>query len=229
MRIGYPQLRSALDTPGVRVALGLATCVVLALLCGHGLPPAHRRPFLLAASTLFVAIPLFSRCRSRRPCDLWIHAGLAGCWLGDYLGPLQFDLGALAFALAHLLFVRGFLLRDRRRLRVSGVRTLPFVAGLALLVWLTPHLDGRDWWVVGVYLPVITAMVVLALSLESAPGTAWLAWGAALFYVSDIFVARGRFVSSGEINSLLCYPLYYAACTCFALGIGREPATAQTG
>ena len=35
-------------------------------------------------------------------------------------------------------------------------------------------------------------------------------WGAGLFFVSDLFVARGRFVRPGKVNQLVGWPLYYA-------------------
>jgi hypothetical protein len=35
-------------------------------------------------------------------------------------------------------------------------------------------------------------------------------WGAGLFFVSDLFVARGRFVRSGKANQLVGWPLFYA-------------------
>ena len=43
--------------------------------------------------------------------------------------------------------------------------------------------------------------------------------GAILFYVSDIFVARQRFVSAGYSNSILGLPQYYTAVWCFAVSI----------
>ena len=69
------------------------------------------------------------------------------------------------------------------------------VAALAgILTWLWPHL-GEMRLPVLAYCAVIGAMV-------------WLALG--LFFVSDLFVARGRFVRPGKLNQLVGWPLCYA-------------------
>jgi len=44
-------------------------------------------------------------------------------------------------------------------------------------------------------------------------------WGAGLFFVSDLFVARGRFVSPGKVNQLLGWPLDFAGQFLLALSI----------
>jgi hypothetical protein len=55
--------------------------------------------------------------------------------------------------------------------------------------------------------------VIISLMLWAGLGTArseiWL--GALLFYLSDLFVARQRFVVRQPLNPLLGLPLYYAA------------------
>jgi uncharacterized membrane protein YhhN len=66
------------------------------------------------------------------------------------------------------------------------------------------------------YMVIITAMAVGAASLlkdENAgfQGRAFAFAGAVLFYVSDIFVARHRFVAKAYVNRLAGLPLYYAA------------------
>jgi len=66
------------------------------------------------------------------------------------------------------------------------------------------------------YLAAISLMVVLASGTMAAAGPQLLI-GAVMFAVSDIFVARERFVSPSVVNRLWGLPLYYAAQLIFAL------------
>ena len=62
-------------------------------------------------------------------------------------------------------------------------------------------------------LPVASYIVVITVMLALAVGTRrpFVALGALAFYVSDISVARDRFVWSSFVNRLWGLPLYYAA------------------
>jgi len=66
------------------------------------------------------------------------------------------------------------------------------------------------------YLAAISLMVVLAAGTMAAAGPQLLI-GALMFAVSDIFVARDRFVSPSVANRLWGLPLYYGAQLIFAL------------
>jgi len=59
------------------------------------------------------------------------------------------------------------------------------------------------------YMAVISAMLVSAAG--AAPSDPAIFAGAALFYVSDLCVARERFVTPGFANGALGLPLYFAA------------------
>jgi len=48
---------------------------------------------------------------------------------------------------------------------------------------------------------------------------AGLAAGALAFYVSDMFLAQTAFLGGGPLNTVLGYPIYYAACLLFACSI----------
>ena len=51
-------------------------------------------------------------------------------------------------------------------------------------------------------------------------GVSWtVPVGAVLFYVSDIFVARDRFVTPSPLNQRIGLPLYYAAQIALAFSI----------
>ncbi len=63
---------------------------------------------------------------------------------------------------------------------------------------------------------VITFMVAFAAGTIAASGEASLLIGAAAFHLSDLAVARDRFVTPGLVNRALGLPLYYYAQLCLA-------------
>ena len=69
------------------------------------------------------------------------------------------------------------------------------------------------------YMAVISLMVALAAGTLGTRGGALIVAGAVLFYASDIFVARERFVKPGFDNTVLGLPLYYGGVTLLALSI----------
>jgi len=61
------------------------------------------------------------------------------------------------------------------------------------------------------YMVVITAMVACAIGTVVAHGGLAILVGALAFYLSDLSVARDRFVSPGFDNKLWGWPLYFGA------------------
>lgn len=183
--------------------------------------PTGRYPFLVAASTGFLVVAWLAGA-SRNTYGRLILAGLVFCWLGDVTGPYHFALGAGMFLLAHLVFVGAFVaygLNLQACLR-SLVLVLP--SG-AILWWLLPQVEPSMQPLVVAYTTVITAMLV------TAGGTSRLIFAAAVvFYVSDIFVARWRFVDHDSWNAFVCYPLYYTACLMFALSCNASLSGTKT-
>lgn len=143
-------------------------------------------------------------------------AGLVLSLAGDVLlvprgAPRVFLAGVVAFGAAHVAYAAAFLLRGIAPGPVLLAGAVMTLFGLAILRWLWPHLT-REWRapVLG-YVAVICTMVTLAAGAAGAPrGTAG-AVGAALFAVSDVAVARDRFVSPGFANAAWGLPLYYTA------------------
>jgi len=68
------------------------------------------------------------------------------------------------------------------------------------------------------YLIIILVMVILGTSVGIANQQYWLTLGSLLFAISDIFVARNRFIKAGFINRLIGLPLYYVAQIMIAYG-----------
>jgi len=176
-----------------------------------------------AASAAFVTLGAF-RWSSGDLVGGWILAGLAFCAIGDLLllGKRTFDVGLVAFILAHALYGVGFhvaLPVGRWPLLV----TVPLViAGGGATRWLWPHL-GRRRIAVLAYIVVISVMVwggVSTFARHMLPWTA--AAGALLFYLSDLAVARHRFVHESFINRAIGLPTYYLGQLLLALTIGAS-------
>lgn len=171
------------------------------------------------ASTLFVITALSAGALSSSYGQL-ILLGLLLSWLGDvFLIPKHrrfFTAGLISFLLAHVAFSCAFLLRPLEvlPLTLAGITTV--VVLIVILRWLWPHLPHNLRPAVVSYLGAILLMVVLASGTMAAAGPQ-LALGAVMFAVSDIFVARDRFVSPSVANRLWGLPLYYAAQLIFAL------------
>jgi uncharacterized membrane protein YhhN len=180
------------------------------------------RGWLIAASTGFVLVRII-RGGLHTNAGKALLAGLIACWLGDYLGPVNFIGSVIAFGLGHLLFIGAFVAIGIDRTRVPIAAVVAILVGVAIGWWLLPQVPAEQRAMIVGYMLVISAMVITAWGLRDHPARCILIAAAVIFYLSDIFVARWRFVSPGPENAWLCYPLYYAACLLFALaGVGAR-------
>jgi len=98
------------------------------------------------------------------------------------------------------------------------------VAGSWIFLRLKPYL-GDMMMPVFVYIIVITIMVCGAFSVLlkpelALPGRLLALFGALSFYVSDLFVARDRFVKKSAINRVLGLPLYFGGQFLLAFSVG---------
>ncbi len=167
---------------------------------------------LVGASAGFLTVAWFSGATHHR-YGHWMLGGLLLCAAGDVLGPLSFVLGSAMFLIAHILFVVAFCIWgiNYRRCALSLIMLIP---GGLLLSWLIPQVDQSMRWLIVAYTCIITTMVIAASGTHRLILT-----GAVVFYVSDIFVARWKFVDHDSINAFFCYPLYYTACLILAYSI----------
>lgn len=144
-----------------------------------------------------------------------ILAALCLSWLGDVLlipkSRTIFRLGILAFLLGHVAFVVAFVVRGVDPAWAIGA--LAAVAGplAAVLRWLGPHLGDELRAVVHAYMAVISLMVIAAAGTVGRAGDVTILAGAVAFYLSDLSVARDRFVEKVFANRAWGLPLYYAA------------------
>lgn len=151
-------------------------------------------------------------------------AGLCLSWLGDVLlmaggrGP-AFLAGIISFFLAHCAYSWAFvgLAPD---MQAMGYALVPVaVCGIVLMRWLWPHLQGAFRGAVSAYITVIGVMVVLSAGAMVSAATPALLAGALLFALSDVFVARQRFVQNSYANRFWGLPLYFLAQLIFAASV----------
>ena len=131
-------------------------------------------------------------------------------------GRAAFLGGLGAFLVGHLAFAVAFLVRGAG-LGWSAVALVPLVAlALAVARWLLPRVDPGMRAPVTAYIVVIVCMVALAVGCAVRSGAPIVAVAAVLFFLSDLSVARDRFVAPGFANRLWGLPVYYVAQLLFA-------------
>lgn len=200
----------------------LVACVLLVVAEFRGRTMA-RAIFKTLASSAFimVAIQLSASTSSN---GRWILTALALSWLGDiFLLSRQsrfFLLGIASFLLAHIVFSIAFAQRPLNESALIAGFAAMACLGIIVLKWLWRHLTDFYRVAVTAYLMAIIAMCSFAIATSAASGNWILALSALAFAVSDISVARDRFVAPGFINRAWGLPLYYAAQLSFALSIG---------
>lgn len=145
-------------------------------------------------------------------------------WWGDLFLTSNkeklFLLGLVAFFLAHVAFAGAFVAHGVNWKWVAVTASAGIVPVVIVVMWLNPHL-GSMRIPVYAYMTIISLMVALAAGTWGRGGTALILVGAVLFYLSDIFVARARFVSPGPWNGYIGLPLYYVAQMLLATSIAR--------
>ena len=143
-----------------------------------------------------------------------VLAGLVFSFCGDVLlipkaKPRVFQAGIAAFGLGHVAYLAAFSLRFESAALAGFFAALAALALARIFPWLHPHIPADMKLPVRAYMGIISAMLVAAAG--AAPSSAWILVGAAMFYVSDLAVARNRFVASSFANSVWGLPLYFAA------------------
>lgn len=136
------------------------------------------------------------------------------CLLSRARGP--FLAGLVAFLLAHVAYAFAFVMRDIDPLATAAAAAGLTVVSVLVARWLLPHVEGAMKAPVRAYVLVITVMVALAAGTVALNGEPLILVAAVLFYGSDLFVARERFVTQGFVNRALGLPLYYAGQLVFA-------------
>ena len=178
-------------------------------------------------SALFVAAALIQP----HPVPAYYYRILAGLvfgLIGDVClaipGNRSFRIGLFAFLAGHILYVWAFAGLTALDDWFSPVQLIVLAFSGGAFWWLRPHV-GRMMVPVVVYLVVITLMLAGAWAVFRHPGLGEMArgfvWtGALCFYLSDLFVARHRFVTNQYLNRLIGLPLYYVGQFLLAFSVG---------
>jgi uncharacterized membrane protein YhhN len=130
-------------------------------------------------------------------------------FLGDVLliPKKTFVAGLAAFLFAHVAFAVAFWSRGVDARRAGAAMIALIVVGAIVGRWLVPHVGKLKVPVIA-YIVTIIAMASLAMGVRDS---SLVPAGALMFFVSDLAVARDKFVAPGFANKSWGLPLYYAA------------------
>jgi uncharacterized membrane protein YhhN len=157
-----------------------------------------------------------------------LFVGLIFCLIGDVCLALPqkkaFMAGLAAFLVGHIFYIFSFSSLIQIDQWTSAGFFILFGLSALIFLWLRPHLKSMLIPVL-LYILVITVMasgawaVFLRTPFHVFGRTSILA-GSLFFYVSDIFVARDKFIKEEYRNRLFGLPLYYAGQFLLAFSIG---------
>jgi uncharacterized membrane protein YhhN len=182
--------------------------------------PGLSREFKMAASTAVIAL-VFVLSPERSAYLVLIVVALVASWIGDlalsFDGRTPFVVGLVAFAGAHIAYIAAFFARsalDTTTLAIAGIAMAVFA--VVVIRWLTPHRPEELSAPIIVYVVIISVMVATAFATNATDPDIRIPIAAVAFAVSDLFVARQRFVTSSKVNRIVGLPLYFVAQTIFA-------------
>jgi uncharacterized membrane protein YhhN len=169
---------------------------------------------LLAAAAFLWAASAWGLLESRP--GRFAFAGLALSALGDALlipagAGAPFLAGMAAFAFAHAAYAAACLALgvDADALAIGAAIALPVF--VFTWRWLAPRVPAALRAPVGAYTALVIAMALLACAATAGGAHGLLAAGGIAFALSDLSVARERFVAPGFANVAWGLPLYFAA------------------
>jgi len=185
----------------------------------------------LPTKTILSCLFIFTALVQTHPIPVYFYLlllGLIFCLGGDVFLALPQDrtflMGLVSFLLGHVLYVISFFyVADINQWTWIGCLVGLLVSGL-VFGWLRPHLGSMLIPVIA-YVIVITVMVISAWTVLgdtklSYSGRLLVFIGAVSFYLSDLFVARDRFLKSEFTNRLIGLPMYYCGQFLLAFSIG---------
>jgi len=177
---------------------------------------AKRVVYKVIASTGFILTAVSGGAFESR-YGVLILIGLALSWFGDvfllWRTSRTFQAGLVSFLLAHVAYITAFIFVFSTA-RSGDLTSWAIICPVLLVIpfikrWLDPHLPAAMRYPVYAYIFVISIMVMGAILASLATGQWAILIGAVMFYLSDVSVARDRFVAPGFINGLWGLPLYY--------------------
>jgi uncharacterized membrane protein YhhN len=207
--------------PSIIVCVSAVACLLVAEWADSAIAKAAAK---MSAATAFLAMAL--ACGALESSfGLTLLGGLVLCWIGDacLLSRGQstgFLIGIGAFLFGHIAYAIAFyqLGLDPIGLMLGGM--VVAVLAAVLFRWLVPRVPEDFSIPVMSYLGVISLMVVTSIGAVAAGAPVILFVGAVVFAISDIFVARERFVRTGFVNSAVGLPAYFGAQLLIAYSAG---------
>lgn len=201
----------------------IVICIAVGLLCGllvfektknaKGVVSAKA-----ALSFLFVVTAL-GQVHQNYYYYAFLVAGLVFCFGGDVLLAIRqtrtFLYGLVAFTFGHVSYSIAFYSIGKIQLKAALAAAVILIISFTVYFKLLPYL-GKMKVPVLMYVIVISVMLLAAWLVTINPaigirGRGMIITGAVLFYCSDLFVARERFVAHEFFNRLIGLPLYYVA------------------
>ena len=186
--------------------------------------PGLRAVLKVVASVGFLCTAVAAGALQTR-YGLMILTGLALSWFGDVFLLSRarglFLAGLVSFLLAHVAYVTAFAVHGLDLYACLAALVVVLVVGGMILTWIFPSVPSGMGAPVVAYIVVISAMVMLAAGAVGAGGHFTMLIGGAAFYVSDLFVARDRFVAPGFWNALCGLPIYYGAQLLLAYSVSQ--------
>ncbi|MFT4569314.1 MAG: putative membrane protein YhhN [Hyphomicrobiaceae bacterium] len=175
------------------------------------------------AAAAFIAIAVAGRAWET-PYGLAVLTGLVLSMGGDILlisrgASLAFQAGAASFLLGHVAYCAAFLLRGVDPQTVLLVGMAVGIVAVVILKWLGPLVPSEMRPLVVAYIAVISVMLSLAAGTFAGLGDVRILAGATLFYLSDLAVARDRFLRPEFSNRIWGLPLYFAGQVLIALSV----------
>jgi uncharacterized membrane protein YhhN len=154
-----------------------------------------------------------------------ILVALAFSWLGDMFLMARrsslFLAGLAAFLLAHIAYGAAFVLHGQSTSWTLVALAVSTVPALLVARWLHPHVPSSMRKPVWAYILFISLMLSLAIGARGSGGHWTILIGALCFYLSDISVARDRFIVPSFTNRLWGLPLYYGAQILLAMSVAH--------
>ena len=198
-------------------ALTTAICtgsVALLLVAERRGARSARAVFKTSASLAFVATAWLLGAAGSTYGQFILAALVLGL-VGDVLllsdRSRAFLLGLLAFLCSHAVFGAAFVSAGVAPAATAVGPVVALPVGLLVVRWLWPHLGPAFRLAVSAYVVVILAMCSLAAGHAAQHAASWVLAGAVVFALSDIAVARDKFVAPGFVNRLWGLPAYYGA------------------
>lgn len=154
-----------------------------------------------------------------QPYYAFLLAGLVLCFGGDVLlatrGSRAFLYGLVAFAIGHVSYSIAFYSIGKIHVEAGLAAAVILIISSTIYIKLLPSLEKMKIPVL-IYVIFISIMLLAAWSVTEnlvigMRGRSMIITGAVLFYCSDLFVARERFLTHEYFNRLIGLPLYYGA------------------